>query len=155
MRFLFFDRVIEIEREKTITGIKTFSLSEEFLRGHFDKVALVPGIIFIESMAQLLGWLINYSHDFKILAIMSVIEGVKVSSDLRPGFEARIEAEIISTSKRDSIGRARIEVQGETVASMGRIIYSHFQIEDPGELSRWFSYYSGLKEPATAARKDT
>jgi len=150
MRFLFFDRVIEIEREKTIAGIKTFALSEEFLRGHFDKVALVPGIIFIESMAQLLGWLINYSHDFKILAIMSVIEGVKVSSDLRPGFEARIEAEIISTSQRDSIGRARMEVQGERVASMDRIIYSHLQAEDPGEVARLFSYYSGLKEPVTA-----
>ena len=144
MRFLFYDKVLKIEKGKSITGIKTFSLSEEFLRKRFSKIALVPEVIFIEAMAQLLGWLIIYSHDFKLLSIMSLVENVDIKSNLRPGFMAEIHGEIISTSKRDTLGRAKIYVDGEIVASMERIIFSHFHKADPEELSRRFCYYSGL-----------
>ena len=145
MRFLFYDKITRIEKGKSITGVKSFALSEEFLRGHFRKIALVPGVILIEAMAQLLGWLIIYSHDFKLSAIMSLIENVNISSNLRPGFKADIHAEIVSTSKRDTLGRARIYADGELIASMDRIIYSHFQMDNPEELLQRFRYYSGLK----------
>jgi len=106
MRFLYYDKVNDIEKGKSITGIKTFTLSEEFFRGHFKKEALVPGVIYIEAMAQILGWLVIYSHDFKLSAIMSLVEDIKVPSKLRPGFTAELHGEIISTSRRDSLGRA-------------------------------------------------
>lgn len=145
MRFLFYDRVTQIEKGKSITGVKTFSLSEEFLRGHYNRIALVPGVIMIEAMAQLLGWLIIYSHDFRLSAIMSLIEDVKVAHNLRPGFKADIHAEIVSTSRSDSIGTASISVDGEVIASLNRIIYSHFHKVNPEELSKRFKYYSGLQ----------
>ena len=144
MRFLYYDSVTEIEKGKSIVGVKTFSLSEEFLKGHFKKVALVPGSIMIEAMAQLLGWLINYSYDFRLVAIMSLIEDVTVSSRLRPGLKAVIRGEMISSSKRDSLGKAQMYVEGDLVASLGRIIYSHFYQANPEDYARWFRYYSGL-----------
>ena len=145
MRFLYYDSVTLIEKEKSITGIKTFTLSEEFLRGHFSKIAYVPGVIFIEAMAQLLGWLIIHSHKFKLSAIMSLVENTKISSRLRPGFKAEIQGEIISTTKNDSLGKARILVDGKTIASMDRIIYSHFHNVNSEDLKKLFNYYGGLK----------
>lgn len=145
MRFLFYDSVTHIEKGKSITGVKTFSLSEEFLRSHFSKVAFIPGVLFIEVMAQLLGWLIIYSNDFKISTIISLVENVNISSNLRPGFKAEIQGEIISTSSRDSLGKAKILVDGKIIASMDRIIYSHFHKVSSGELEKLFNYYSGLK----------
>lgn len=145
MRFLFYDKITRIEKGKSIDGVKTFSLSEEFLSGHFSKIALVPGVILIESMAQLLGWLIIYSHDFRLSSIMSLIEDVNVTSGLRPGFKADIHAEIISTSKRDSLGKAQLYADGKLIASVNRIIFSHFQMADSEELKKRFRYYSGLK----------
>ena len=146
MRFLFYDRITKIEKGKSIAGVKSFALSEEFLRCHFSKVALVPGVIFIEAMAQLLGWLIIYSHDFKLSSIMSLIGEVKIPPKIKPGFKAEIYGEILSTSKRDSLGKAWVSVDGEEVASMNRIIYSHFHKVDPEELMERFRYYSGTKE---------
>ncbi len=146
MRLLFYDEITKIERSKSIVGVKTFALSEEFFRGHFSKIALIPGVIFIEAMAQLLGWLIISSHDFKLSAIMFLIEGVNVPPDLRPGFKAEIHGEIISTSKKDSLGRAKVFIDGKLVASIDRIIYSHFYKVDPGELLKRFRYYSGIEE---------
>jgi 3-hydroxyacyl-[acyl-carrier-protein] dehydratase len=155
MRFLFYDKITKIEKGKSIVGVKTFALSEEFFREHFNKIALVPGVILIEAMAQLLGWLIIYSHDFKLSAIMSLIEDVTISSHLRPGFKADIHAEIVSTSRRDSLGRARIYVDNKLIASMNRIIYSHFHKVNPEELLERFRYYSGLKINNVNQEQDT
>ena len=148
MRFLFYDKIVKIEKERSIQGIKSFSLSEEFLRNHFTKTAQVPGVIYIEAMAQLLGWLIIYSHDFKLSAIMTLIDGVDLPQSLRPGFKADIYGEVISTSRSDSLGRAWIEVDGEIIASMKRIIFSHFHKIDSGELAKLFYYYSGIEKTA-------
>jgi 3-hydroxyacyl-[acyl-carrier-protein] dehydratase len=145
MRFLYYDRIDNIEKGKSIVGAKTFTLSEEFFKKHFKKQALVPGVIYVEAMAQLLGWLIIYSHDFKLSAVMSLVEDVTVPSTLRPGFTAEIHGEIISTSRRDSLGKAWITVDGETVASLSRIIYSHVPKVNSQDLANLFYYYSGIK----------
>jgi len=144
MRFLLYDRISHIEKGRCIRGVKSFSLAEEFLRHHFGKIALVPAAMMIEAMAQLLGWLVIYSNDFSLSAVMSLVEEVTVTSTLRPGFQAEIYGEIVSMSRRDSLGLARLAVDGRTVASMERIIYSHVHQVDPGELARLFRYYGGL-----------
>ena len=145
MRFLYYDSVSHLEKDKSITGVKTFTLSEEFLKGHYKKVALVPPVIMIEAMAQLLGWLIIYSHDFRLMPIMSLIEDVTLTPHLRPGFKAEIQGEIVSSSKRDSLGKAQMSVEGKVIASVGRIIYSHIHKVKPEELTQLFRYYGGLK----------
>ncbi len=144
MRFLYYDSISHLEKGRSVTGVKTFSLSEEFLRGHYKKVALVPAVIMIEAMAQLLGWLIIYSHDFSLSPIMSLIEGVTVTPNLRPGFRAEIRGEILSSSKRDSLGKAQMVLDGKVIASVDRIIYSHVQTVEREALTRLFRYYSGL-----------
>ncbi|MCG6553604.1 MAG: hypothetical protein L7F77_14870 [Candidatus Magnetominusculus sp. LBB02] len=152
MRFLFYDSVTKIEKGRDISGIKTFSLSEEFLRGHFDKQAIVPGVILIEAMAQLLGWLVIYSHDFQLSPILTLVEGAHIPPRLRPGFKAEIYGEIISTTKRDTLGAASVFIDGQRAASAQRIIYSHFDKIDPDELRQRFCYYSGLKDGAPEGR---
>lgn len=149
MRFIFFDRITRLEKGKAAEAIKTFSLAEECCHGHFNRVPVVPGVLFIESMAQVLGWLINYSHDFKLLSIMSLIEGVKVPSDFRPGATVRVSAEIVSTSSRDSIGRAWVHSSsGATVAWIDRIIYTHRGDVDAATLRDWFRYCNGGEDLA-------
>lgn len=145
MRFLYYDSVTHLEKGNLIVGVKTFTLSEEFLKGHYKKVALVPPVIMIEAMAQLLGWLIIYSYDFRLMPIMSLIEDVTLTPRLRPGFKAEIQGQIISSSKRDSLGKAQISVDGKVMASLGRIIYSHIHQVNSEDLTRLFTYYSGLK----------
>ncbi len=145
MRFLFYDAITRIEKGKTIEGVKTFALSEEFFRNHFSRSASVPGVVFIEAMAQLLGWLVIHSHDFKLSAIMVLVRGVVVPARMRPGFCGEIRGEILSSSTRDTMGRAEVWVEGERIAWMDQIVYGHFDRVDPQNLKRLFEYYSGLK----------
>ncbi len=145
MRFLFYDAITSIEKARSIEGVKTFSLSEEFLRSHYTRCAYVPGVLFTEAMAQLLGWLITYSSDFKVSAALILLEGVVVPPHMRPGFRAEIRGEIISSSRRDTMGRGEIRVEGERIAWVDRILYGHFESIAPGELKRMYEYYSGNK----------
>jgi len=145
MRFLFYDGVLDLEKGRFIVGVKAFALAEEFHGRHFAKVPTVPGVILIEAMAQLLGWLISYSYDFKVFGIMSLLERVEVAPALRPGLRAQIRGEMISTSARDTLGKAWIEAAGDRIAGVERIIYRHFHEADPSRLAQQFRYYSGLK----------
>ncbi len=103
MRFLLYDKITNLVPGESITGVKTFSLTEEFLGKHYSKQPLVPGVMYIEAMAQLLGWLIIYTHDFRFSSVMSLIEDVRIAPALRPGFSAEISAQLISTSSSDSL----------------------------------------------------
>jgi 3-hydroxyacyl-[acyl-carrier-protein] dehydratase len=145
MRFLFYDRVTELEKGNFIVGVKAFALSEEFHGRHFGKQPRVPGVILIEAIAQLLGWLISYSYDFKVLGIMSLLEGVEVATELRPGVEAKIRGEITSTTQHDTLGKGWMETADRRIAVIDRIIYRHFHGTDPARLAQQFRYYSGLR----------
>ena len=59
--FLFIDKLINIEKLKKATGIKTFTNNDSFFDGHFPGHPVVPGVILIETMAQTAAALIAYS----------------------------------------------------------------------------------------------
>ncbi len=143
MRFLLYDQILSIDTGQSIVGTKCFNLTDEYFRGHLKKQALVSGVFYIEAMAQLLGWLIIYTHDFKLSPFMSLIEKVSLTPRLRPDFRAEIHGQLLSTSPTDSLGQAQMFVDGKRIASLDRIIYSHSNRVDPQNLRRLFAYYSG------------
>ena len=59
--FIFIDELINIEKLKKATGVKTFSMDDDFFKGHFPEQPVVPGVIIVEMMAQTAAALIAYS----------------------------------------------------------------------------------------------
>jgi 3-hydroxyacyl-[acyl-carrier-protein] dehydratase len=49
---LLVDRILEIEEERRIVGLKNFTVNEPYVPGHFPGNPVVPGTVLIESMAQ-------------------------------------------------------------------------------------------------------
>lgn len=49
---LLVDRVLEIERGKSIKAIKNVSINEPYFSGHFPHHPVMPGVLIIEALAQ-------------------------------------------------------------------------------------------------------
>ncbi|MEE9240835.1 MAG: hypothetical protein V3U53_06580, partial [bacterium] len=126
IRFLYFDRIIEFEPGKKVSGRKTFPLSEAYLKGHFSRKPLIPGSILIEAMAQITGWLVVCTYQCETSCVISLINDVEVPADLPPGTTVDIHGEIVDTNRKGSLCRAHVEKDGETIASAGRFIFPHF-----------------------------
>ncbi len=65
MRYLLVDRVTAVESGRAIEGVKNVAMSEDFLEFHFPKNPIMPGIMLLEALVQLTGWLEAVSSDFK------------------------------------------------------------------------------------------
>ena len=50
--FLMLDKIVEMEPQKRIVGIKNVTINEPFFQGHFPGHPIMPGVLLIEGMAQ-------------------------------------------------------------------------------------------------------
>jgi UDP-3-O-[3-hydroxymyristoyl] N-acetylglucosamine deacetylase/3-hydroxyacyl-[acyl-carrier-protein] dehydratase len=116
--FLLVDRILEIEENKRIVGLKNVTINEPFFQGHFPGHPIMPGVLIIEAMAQVGGMLLMGSvedPDSKVVYFMS-LDNVKFRRPVKPGDQIRFELEIVqlrgSVCKMRGVGK----VDGEVVA---------------------------------------
>ena len=60
---LLIDRVIDVVRGESCTGIKNVTVNEPFFQGHFPGHPIMPGVLIIEAMAQTAATLVVDSLD--------------------------------------------------------------------------------------------
>jgi len=143
VRFLLFDNVTKMVPGKRIEGVKNVSLTDECLRDHFQRAPLFPGSLLIEAMVQLTGWLAIERQDYRLSAVLSILEGVEVASAIEPGSRIELVGELIGSNKKGSVGSASAHCAGERVGTIGRVVYAHLPHPDPEMLRSRFRYYGG------------
>ena len=115
--FLMIDRILELEYGKRVVGIKNVTINEPFFQGHWPGRPVMPGVLQIEAMAQMSGFLLLRRNAVaNKLAYMFAVDNVKLRKPVRPGDQLLIEAEAIRVKSRIAHVRARASVGGETVA---------------------------------------
>jgi len=91
--FLMIDRVVDLVRDRSATGIKNVSINENFFQGHFPGHPVMPGVLIIEAMAQTAAVLVveTLGPDAagRVVYFMSV-EGAKFRRPVIPGDQLRI-----------------------------------------------------------------
>src|SRR5690242_6354887 len=50
--FLMIDKVVNVVRGTSATGVKNVTINEHFFQGHFPRWPVMPGVLIIEAMAQ-------------------------------------------------------------------------------------------------------
>ncbi|MBW8038735.1 MAG: UDP-3-O-[3-hydroxymyristoyl] N-acetylglucosamine deacetylase [Planctomycetes bacterium] len=119
--FLLVDRIVEIEGETRIKGIKNVSFNEQFFQGHFPGTPIMPGVLIVEAMAQISGILFaqRLEHTGKLAVLLSM-DGVKLRKPVVPGDQLVLIAETVRLRKRTAQCRCRAMV-GDKVAAEAQI----------------------------------
>ena len=63
--FLLVDRIIDMDGDRSATGIKNVSANEPYFQGHFPRNPIMPGMLLIEGLAQTAGALCMSHLDVK------------------------------------------------------------------------------------------
>jgi beta-hydroxyacyl-ACP dehydratase FabZ len=95
--FLLVDRIVELEEGKRIVGIKNVTINEPFFQGHFPGYPIMPGVLIVESIAQVGGVLAMKSlGSVKRIAYFAGIESAKFRRPVVPGDQLRIEVKVLA-----------------------------------------------------------
>jgi UDP-3-O-[3-hydroxymyristoyl] N-acetylglucosamine deacetylase/3-hydroxyacyl-[acyl-carrier-protein] dehydratase len=84
--FLLVDKVIEVQGDRWIKGVKNVTYNEQFFQGHFPGAPVMPGVLIVEALAQVSGLLFaqTLEHTGK-LAVLMTMDGVKIRKSVVPG----------------------------------------------------------------------
>ena len=96
--FLLIDRILDVELDKKIIGIKNVTINEPFFQGHFPGKPIMPGVLIIESMVQCGSiLLINALENPETkIAFFATIDKVRFRKPVVPGDQLVIEMEMVS-----------------------------------------------------------
>ena len=86
--FLLIDKVIDIMKNESATGVKNVTVNEPYFPGHFPSAPVVPGVLQIESMAQTAAVLVAKSlnlSDPNALVLLTTIDNAKFRKPVIPG----------------------------------------------------------------------
>ncbi|TET21864.1 MAG: 3-hydroxyacyl-ACP dehydratase FabZ, partial [Candidatus Aminicenantes bacterium] len=113
--FLLVDRVLELEKGKSILAIKNVTYNESFFQGHFPALKIMPGVLIVEALAQAGGILLHYSipDPQKKLVMLSKIDNAKFRKQVVPGDILKLDAEILRLKSRFCYLRGKAYVDGE------------------------------------------
>ena len=116
--FLLVDRITNIEDNRIIEGFKNVSINEPFFQGHFPGEPIMPGVLIVESMAQVGAMLLKRvvpDHKSKLIVFLG-LDKVRFRQVVRPGDRLEFRVELT----RPSLKAARLEgvarVDGNEVA---------------------------------------
>ena len=114
---LLIDKVLEMDGYQRAVGIKNVTINEPYFSGHFPGRPIMPGVLMIESMAQLAGALLmRKAENQGKIAVLISIDNVKLRKTVVPGDQLRVEADAVKIKTRTGEIYGRITVDGQLAA---------------------------------------
>ncbi len=126
--FLLVDRVLEIDKGKSIKALKNVTINEPFFVGHFPHRPVMPGVLMIEALAQAAALLafdmLGTAPDDKTVYYFAGIDGARFKRPVEPGDQLilhvtldRMKAGIFKFKARAMVGE-ELAVEAELMCTM-------------------------------------
>ena len=96
--FLLVDRVLELEKGKTIKALKNVTINEPFFEGHFPHRPVMPGVVMLEALAQAAALLafdaLDTSPNDQMVYYFAGIDGARFKRPVEPGDQLILEIDL-------------------------------------------------------------
>ena len=114
------DRVLELESGKRIVALKNVTINEPYFAGHFPNHPVMPGVLFVEAMAQAASILTYVTFDARegdgTLFYFAGIDAARFKRPVMPGDQLRLEVEMGRVKRSVGICSGRALVDGQLAA---------------------------------------
>ena len=117
---LLVDRVLDHEPGKTLHAIKNVTINEPVFTGHFPDLAIFPGVLILEALAQatgILGFKSSEGRNKDEMYLFASIDKAKFKKPVLPGDTMHLHVEFIKERRGmwKFYGEARVD--GKVVCS--------------------------------------
>lgn len=120
----FVDRVDELDLEERVVAKKNVAANESYFQGHFPGNPLMPGVLQIETMAQVGSIPLLMSPNFEgKIAFLAAVDKVKFRRNVVPGDVLTITVEIVKLRTQMGIGQGTITNQNDEVVSEAKMTF--------------------------------
>ncbi len=116
--FLLVDRVTEVHGYEFIKGYKNITCNEELFQGHFPQLAVFPGVLILEALAQLGAVMIlrRFPEDRR-LAYFAGIDKARFKRPVVPGDRLDLESKVIRDRGSFVVMEGTASVEGAVAAT--------------------------------------
>lgn len=116
--FLLIDGITDVTPLVSATGFKQVTQQEFWVPGHFPNEPVMPGVLIVESIAQVGAVCLLIADAFKgKIAYFAKIENVKFRKKVVPGDRLVLHATITQSRATFGVAEGTASVNGEVVAS--------------------------------------
>lgn len=120
---LLVDRILELELGKRARGYKNVSANEAFFVGHYPGMPVMPGVLILESMAQVGSVILLADERYEgYTPLVAGFDNVKFKRPVFPGDRLDTEVEALWFRKQMGALKAVATVDGE-IACTAEILY--------------------------------
>ncbi len=115
--FLLVDR-IESLTDSRVVGVKNVTMNEPFFQGHFPEFPVMPGVLIIEAMAQVGGFLLlnRLKRTDNLLLFFAGIDNARFRKPVKPGDSIVFEVELVRFGGKVAKIKGVAKVSGDIVA---------------------------------------